>query len=118
MLALFLERAPRVTGAVVTYPLLLDRRREVLTATHLATIEDQGLDQMSMAAEENVADLEFPLPLRSWRRSVLEGGEVAVTNDIKDVLGDVLGKQACDQIRSRLEINKVAIVPLVMEGEA
>jgi diguanylate cyclase (GGDEF)-like protein len=118
MLSLFLERSPRVTGAVVTYPLLLDRRREILSAQHLATIDETGLDQASLAAEENLAELEYPLPLRSWRRSVMEGGEVAIADDLKDVLGDVLGKQACDQIRQRLEITRVAVVPLVMEGEA
>jgi diguanylate cyclase (GGDEF)-like protein len=118
MLSLFLERSPRVTGAVVTYPLLLDRRREVLSAQHLLTIDDTGLDQASLAAEENLAELEYPLPIRSWRRSVMEGGEVAVANDLKEVLGDVLGKEACDRIRQRLEITRIAVVPLVMEGEA
>src|SRR5205085_661602 len=41
MFSLFLERSPRVNGAVVTYPLLLDRRRDVLHALPLANIEDQ-----------------------------------------------------------------------------
>ncbi len=118
MLSLFLERAPRATGAVVTYPLLLDKRREMLTAVPLATIDDRGLEQASVAAEENLADLEFPLQVRSWRRTVMEGGEVVVCNDLHEVIGDVLSKQACDQIKSRLEISKVAVVPLVMEGEA
>jgi len=118
MLALFLERAPRVTGAVVTYPLLFDRRREVLSATALATIDDPGLEQASVAANENLVDLEYPLPLRSWRRTVMEGGEVAVTDDLRDVLGDVLGKHSTDAIRKDLEITRIAVVPLVMEGEA
>lgn len=118
MLSLFLERSPRVTGAVVTYPLLLDRRREVLSAQQLATIDDPGLEQASVAANENMADLEYPLPLRSWRRSVMEGGEVVVSDDLRDSLGDVLGKQGSDQVRKALEITRVAVVPLVMEGEA
>ncbi|HLF72339.1 MAG TPA: sensor domain-containing diguanylate cyclase [Dehalococcoidia bacterium] len=118
MLSLFLERSPRVTGAVVTYPLLLDRRREVLSAQQLATIDDPGLEQASVAANENLADLEYPLPLRSWRRSVMEGGEVVLSDDLRDVLGDVLGKQGSDQVRKALEITRVAVVPLVMEGEA
>jgi diguanylate cyclase (GGDEF)-like protein len=118
MLSLFLERSPRVTGAVVTYPLLLDRRRDVLTAQRLLNIEDQGLEQASIAAEQNLADFEFDMPLRSWRRSVMEGGEVMIVDDLKDVMADVIGKQACEQIRQRLSITKVAVVPLVMEGEA
>ena len=118
MLSLFLERSPRVTNAVITYPLLLDKRREVLTAEHLTTIDETGLDQASLAANENLAEAEYPLPLRSWRRSVMEGGEVAVVDNLNDVLGDVLGKTACDQIKQLLEITRVAVVPLVMEGEA
>ncbi len=117
MLALFLERSPRVTGAVITYPLLLDRRRDVLQALPLANVDDRGLDQASLAAEVNMVDFEYPLPLRSWRRIVMEGGEVVVSEDLKDGLGDVLGKEACDRIRKRLKITKVAAVPLVMEGE-
>jgi diguanylate cyclase (GGDEF)-like protein len=118
MLSLFLERSPRVTGAVVTYPLLRDRRRDLLSAQRLESIDDAGLDQASVAAGENMADLEFPMPLRSWRRSVMEGGEVVLTDDLRQVFGETLSKQACDQIRSRLEITKTAVVPLVMEGEA
>jgi diguanylate cyclase (GGDEF)-like protein len=118
MLSLFLERSPRVTGAVVTYPLLLDRRRDLLQASLLANIEDAGLEQASMAAEENLVDLEYPLPLRSWRRTVMEGGEVVITYDLREMLGDVLSRTACDQIRQKLDITKVAVVPLVMEGES
>lgn len=117
MLSLFLERSPRVTGAVVTYPLLLDRRRDLLTASHLASVDDPGLEQGSLAANENLADLEFTLPLRSWRRAVMEGGEVALGDDLRDLMEDVIGKEACDRVRRSLEITRVATVPLVMEGE-
>ena len=118
MLALFLERAPRVTGAVVSYPLLLDRRREVLSAAQLASVDDPGLEQASMAANENMADLEFPIPVRSWLRDIMESGEVTVTSDLNEVFGSVLPKEACDQMKRQLELNKVAVVPLVMEGES
>jgi diguanylate cyclase (GGDEF)-like protein len=118
MLALFLERAPRVTGAVVSYPLLLDRRREVLTASHLQSVDDPGLEQASLAANESLVDLEFELPLRSWLRNVMESGEVTVTDDLREVLGPTLSKESCDHLRSHLEIHKVAVVPLVMEGES
>ncbi|HEX5370903.1 MAG TPA: sensor domain-containing diguanylate cyclase [Dehalococcoidia bacterium] len=118
MLSLFLERAPRVTGAIVTYPLLLDRRREVLTATALASIDDAGLEQASLAANENLADMEYPLPLRSWLRDVMEAGEVVLADDLRNVLGETLGKEACDRIRHELDVTTVAVVPLVMEGEA
>lgn len=118
MLGLFLERSPRATGAVMTYPLLLDRRRDVLTTYALASIEDAGLHQASLAADENLADIEYPLPLRSWRRDVMEAGEVVVVDDLRDLFEDVLGREACDEIRARLEVTRVAVVPLVMEGES
>ena len=117
MLALFLERSPRVTGAVVTYPLLLDRRRDLLHAAPLANVEDQGIEQACLAANTNLADAEFPLPLRSWRRSVMEGGEVVVEDDLRQVLDEGIDREALDLIKKQLQITKVAIVPLVMEGE-
>src|SRR5207302_1821432 len=49
MFSLFLERAPRVSGAVVTYPLLLDRRRDILHANPLANITDAGIEQACLA---------------------------------------------------------------------
>jgi diguanylate cyclase (GGDEF)-like protein len=117
MLALFLERSPRVTGAIVTYPLLLDRRRDLLYASPLANVEDAGIEQACLAANVNLSDAEFPLPLRSWRRQVMEGGEVAVTDDLRQVFEEGVDKEACDQVKKQLQITKVAVVPLVMEGE-
>ena len=118
MMALFLERSPRVSGAVLTYPLLLDRRRDILTAQHLGSVDDPGLEAASMAANENFADLEYPLPLRSWRRAIMEGGEVTITDDMREALGDVLGNDQCREVKRALQITRVATVPLVMEGEA
>ena len=118
MLGLFLERSPRVTGAIVTIPLLLDRRRELLSAECLSTIEDQGLEQACLAAEKDLSEMELALSPRSWRRDVLESGEVAVTDDLRSVFEDELSREECDQLRHRLGISKVAVAPLVMEGEA
>ncbi len=118
MLSLFLERAPRVTGAIVSYPLLLDRRREVLSSTQLSSVDDAGLEQASIAANENMTDLEFPMPVRSYMRDVMESGEVTVTSNLFEIFGDVLSKEACEQMRSALSVNKAAVVPLVMEGES
>lgn len=118
MLSLFLERAPRVTGAIVSYPLLLDRRRDLLTATQLSSVDDAGLEQASMAANENMTDLEFPMPVRSYMRDVMESGEVTVTSNLFEVFGNVLSKEACDQMKSSLSVSKAAVVPLVMEGES
>jgi diguanylate cyclase (GGDEF)-like protein len=117
MLGLFLERSPRVNGAIVTYPLLLDRRRDILHSAPLANIQDPGIEQACMAANINLADVEYALPMRGWRRAVMEGGEVVVTDDLRQVLGDELDREACDRIKKMLQITKTAVVPLVMEGE-
>jgi diguanylate cyclase (GGDEF)-like protein len=118
MMALFLERSPRVTGAVLTYPLLLDRRRDILTAQHLGSVDDPGLEAASMAANENFSDLEYPLPLRSWRRAIMEGGEVTITDDMREALAEVLTPDQCREVKRAMNITRVATVPLVMEGEA
>jgi diguanylate cyclase (GGDEF)-like protein len=71
-----------------------------------------------MAANENFADLEYPLPLRSWRRAIMEGGEVTITDDMREALEGVLDADQCREVKKALQITRVATVPLVMEGEA
>jgi diguanylate cyclase (GGDEF)-like protein len=117
MLALFLERSPRATGAVLTLPLLLDRRRDILHASPLTNVEDAAIEQACLAANVNIPEVEYPLPLRSWRRQVMESGEVAIVEDLKPIFEDGLDKEACDQIKKHLQITSAAVVPLVMEGE-
>ena len=48
----------------------------------------------------------------------MEGGEVLLSDNLRDVLGDVIGKEACDKIRHDLGVTRVATAPLVMEGES
>jgi diguanylate cyclase (GGDEF)-like protein len=81
-------------------------------------VDDQGLEQASIAANENLADLEFPLPVRSQLRDIMDSGEVTVTTNVFEVFGTVLSKESCDQLKQNLHVNKVAVVPLVMEGES
>jgi len=106
MLSLFLERAPRVTGAIVSYPLLLDRRREVLTASQLSSVDDPGLEQASIAANENMADLEFRPNPRLFSRTgsyVLSGYAGGYAFDRKSnslVLGGRLGYYVFDRIQA------------------
>lgn len=117
MMALFLERAPDITGAKIVYPLLLDRRRDVLHAKPLEGTNDPRLDQASLAFEAEMTQLEFPLYLRSTRRIVLEGGEVVLTSTVRDLAEDVLGRQACEAGQKRLDVKKLAMVPLVIGDE-
>lgn len=117
MMALFLERAPDITGAKIVYPLLLDRRRDVLHAKPLEGTNDPRLDQASLAFEAEMTQLEFPLYLRSTRRIVLEGGEVVLTSTVRDLAEDVLGRQSCESGQKRLDVKKLAMVPLVIGDE-
>ncbi len=118
IMGLFLERAPEISGAKVVYPLLLDRRRDVLHAKPLEGTNDARLDQASLAFEAEMTQLEFPLYLRSSRRIVLEGGEVVITNSVRDLAEDVLGKQSCDSGQKKLDVKKLAMVPLVVGTES
>ena len=117
ILTLFLDRAPEISGAKVVYPLLLDRRRDVLHAKPLEGTTDARLDQASLAFEAEMTQLEFPLYLRSTRRIILEGGEVVITSSVRDLAEDVLGTQSCESGQKRLDVKKLAMVPLVMNGE-
>jgi diguanylate cyclase (GGDEF)-like protein len=117
ILALFLERAPSISGAKVVYPLLLDERRGVLHAKPLEGSTDARLDQASLAFEAEMTQLEFPLYLRSTRRIILEGGEVVIGTSVRDLAEDVLGRQVCESGQKKLDIKKLALVPLVMNGE-
>jgi diguanylate cyclase (GGDEF)-like protein len=117
ILALFLEKAPEISGAKVVYPLLLDRRRDVLHAKPLEGTTDPRLDQASLAFEAEMTQLEFPLYLRSTRRIIIEGGDVVITNTVRDLAEDVLGRQSCESGQKRLDVKKLAMVPLVIGNE-
>ncbi|MGD0764942.1 MAG: sensor domain-containing diguanylate cyclase [Dehalococcoidia bacterium] len=117
IMALFLDKAPHISGAKIVYPLLLDRRRDVLHAKPLEGTNDPRLDQASLAFEAEMTQLEFPLYLRSTRRIVLEGGEVLMTSSIRDLAEDVLGRQSCESGQKKLDVKKLAMVPLVMNAE-
>jgi diguanylate cyclase (GGDEF)-like protein len=117
IITLFLERSPNIAGAKVVYPLLLDKRRGVLHAKPLEGSNDARLDQASLAFEAEMTQLEFPLYLRSTRRIILEGGEVVIATSVRDLAEDVLGRQVCESGQKKLDIKKLALVPLVMNGE-
>jgi diguanylate cyclase (GGDEF)-like protein len=117
ILSLFLDKAPEISGAKVVYPLLLDRRRDVLHAKPLEGTTDPRLDQASLAFEAEMTQLEFPLYLRSTRRIIIEGGEVVITSSVRDLAEDVLGKQSCESGQKRLDVKRLAMVPLVIGTE-
>lgn len=117
MMGMLVERAPEVTGASIVYPLLVDRRREILHAQALAGGDEAGLNPLSQAFNTDMTHLELSLSLPGTRQSVLDGGEVVVVDGLHALAEDVLGREACDIAQERLGVEKVALVPMVIEGE-
>jgi len=116
MLSVLAEKGPHVTGASVVYPLLLDKRRDVLHAKPLQGNSIPALDTLSAALEMDASELEFPLPVQSLRRRALEGGEVE-TASLHDLLEDVVGKPACEAVQQALRPKHVVLAPMVMDGD-
>jgi diguanylate cyclase (GGDEF)-like protein len=116
MLCVLAEKGPHVTGASVVYPLLLDKRRDVLHAKPLQGNSIPSLDTLSAALEMEASELEFPLPVQSLRRRTLEGGEVEMAATLHDLLEDVVGKPACEAAQQALDPKRVVLAPMVMDG--
>ena len=117
MLSVLAEKGPHVTGASVVYPLLLDKRRDVLHAKSLQGNNSPALDTLSAALEVDASDLEFPLPVQSVRRRALEGGEVETAATFSDLFEDVVGKPACEAAQRALGPKQVVLAPMVMDGD-
>jgi len=117
MLSTLAEKAPQVTGASVVYPLLLDKRRDVLHAKPLEGNDVPPLDAFSAALGVEASELEFPLPANSLRRRALENGEIEVTSSLSELIEDVVGKQACDAAQQTLEPKRVVLAPMLMDGD-
>jgi diguanylate cyclase (GGDEF)-like protein len=117
MLSVLAEKGPHVTGASVVYPLLLDKRRDVLHAKPLQGNSIPALDTLSAALATEASELEFPLPVQSLRRRVLEGGEVEAAASLSDLLEDVVGGPACEAAQRALDPKRVVLAPMVMDGD-
>ena len=117
MLAALAEKGPQVADAEVVYPLLLDKRRDLLHAKPLQGNSIPALDSLSAALETEVADLEFPLPAESIRRRALESGEVQVLSGLRDLAEDVVGKAVCEAAQRTLGPKRVVLAPMLMDGD-
>jgi len=61
MIGAFVEKAPGVTGATFVYPLVLDKKRDVLTATALEGLVEPHLERAMEAFQEDLTALEFDI---------------------------------------------------------
>jgi len=113
----FIEQAPKVTEAVFVYPVVLDKKRDVLTAAPLEGIVEPHLERAMDALQEDITALELDLPMSHFRRLVIDGGEVVIRESTEDFWGDAIPSETVRAAEEKLGLKKVAIVPMLVEGE-
>jgi diguanylate cyclase (GGDEF)-like protein len=117
MFGAFVEKSPSVTEAIFVYPMVLDKKRDVLTATPLEGIVEPHLERAMDAFQEDLTVLELDLPLSHFRRQVIEGGEVVIRNSMVDFWDGLMDRDRIEEAEKKMGIEKVAIVPMLVEGE-
>jgi len=117
MVGAFLEQSPSVTEAIFVYPLILDKKRDVLTAAPLEGVVEPHLERAMDAFQEDLAALELDLPVNHFRRLVIEGGEVVIRDSMNDFWGEAVPAETVKAAEEKLGIKKVALVPMLVEGE-
>ncbi len=117
MMTTLLEQAPTVTGAVLVYPLLLERRRQLLRASILEGCADSRLEAAMDAFQEDLTALEFPLVRNQELYGILEDGEVALRDSLAVLMEGVLPGEQWQAAEEALGVRKLALVPMVVENE-
>jgi len=117
LLSAFMERAPDVTGAQLVYPVIMDPKRDLLTASALEGLVDPRLERAMDAFQEDLSALEFPLPATSARRIILEQGEVSMSDSFADLMEGVLPEEVWRRAQDALGFGKVALAPMLVENE-
>ncbi len=118
MVAMLLEQAPTVTSAVLVYPLLLERKRQVLRASILEGSADSRLEAAMEAFQEDLTALEFSLVQNHELERILEGGEVVLRDSVAVLMEGVLPEEQWKAAEETLRVRKLALVPMVVENEA
>ena len=117
MTAMLLEQAPTVTGAVFVYPLLLDRKRQLLRASGLEGCNDSKLETAMDAFQEDLTALEFSLAQNQELFRIVEDGEVVLRDDFGVLMEGVLPEEQWKPAQETLQVRKLAFVPMVVESE-
>jgi diguanylate cyclase (GGDEF)-like protein len=117
MVGAFVEKAPAVTGATFVYPLVLDKKRDVLTAAPLEGLVEPHMERAMEAFQEDLTALEFDLPVNHFRRLAMEQGEVVTRETLGELWDGVIDAEVARAAEEALGIHKVAIVPMLVEGE-
>lgn len=117
MMGALLEQAPTVTGAVLIYPLLLERRHQVLRASILEGNTDPRLEAAMDAFQEDLTALEFSLVDKPGLSAILEEGEVVVKDGLHDLMDGVVTEEQWRSAEQTLGVRKLALAPMVVENE-
>jgi len=117
MMGALLEQAPTVTGAAFVYPLLLERKRQLLRASVLEGQNDSRMEAAMEAFQEDLATLEFSLVQNHDLYRILEDGEVAVVDGFRILMDGVMAEEQWKMAEEALHIRKLALVPMVVENE-
>ena len=102
MISAFLEKAPSVTESLFVYPLVLDKKRDVLTASPLEGIVEPSLERLMDALQEDLTVLELDLPVNHFRRLVIEGGEVVLRNSLTEFWDGVVSPDVSLEAEEKL----------------
>lgn len=118
LLAAFLDRGPQIADALFVLPFLIDDKRDVLSSSWLQTQMDARLDNLMDGFQEDLTALEIPLSLTGSMRDLLDQGEVVIDSSFERLFKGVLDEDVWLQGQERLGVERVALVPMAVEGEA
>ncbi len=117
MVSAFMEKAPGVTEAVFVYPLMLDKKRDMLTSSALEGVVEARLENAMNAYQEDLTSIELDLPFNQMRRNVMEQGEIVIHDSLVDLWDGLFESDRAKAAEKSLGIKKVALVPMLVEGE-
>ncbi|MDE3096351.1 MAG: GGDEF domain-containing protein [Chloroflexota bacterium] len=117
MVGAFVEKAPAVTEAMFVYPLVLDKKRDVLTAAPLEGLVEPHLERAMDAYQEDLTAVELDLPVRHFRRQIIEQGEVHLRASMVEFWDGLIAADVVSEAEEKLGVKKVALVPMLVEGE-
>ncbi len=90
MMSMLLEHAPTVTNSVLVYPMLLDRKRQLLSGSVLEGCVDSVLENAMDAFQEDLTALEYSVLENEALDKLLEEGEVTLHDSLQILMDGVL----------------------------
>ncbi|MCH8850450.1 MAG: GGDEF domain-containing protein, partial [Chloroflexi bacterium] len=117
MVGMLMEHAHSVTGAIFVYPLMLDKKRQLLRASILEGSNDTRLEAAMDAFQEDLTALEFSLVKSSELSAILNDGEVVLRDGFSTLMEGVVSRDQWEAAESTIGVRKLALVPMVVENE-